>query len=85
VVGRTLPLRRERRELVGGLLVRARGEHPWPPVLLGGRFGLPGGEPVEHTPVEPAVVMEIETYTCFEVGPDRHPVKLHPPPLDAAP
>jgi len=30
-------------------------------VLPAGRFGLPGGDPIEHTPVEPAVVVEIET------------------------
>jgi hypothetical protein len=45
-------------------------------VLPGGRFGLPGGEPVEYIPVEPAVVVEIETDSCFELGRYRHPVKF---------
>jgi ATP-dependent DNA ligase len=76
VVGRSLPLRREQREVVGQLLARPAGEHPWPTVLPGGRFGLPGGEPVEYIPVEPAVVVEIETDSCFELGRYRHPVKF---------
>jgi ATP-dependent DNA ligase len=76
VVGRSLPLRREQRELVGQLLSRPLGEHPWPPVLPAGRFGLVGGEAVEHTPVEPSVVVEIETDSCFELGRYRHPVKF---------
>jgi ATP-dependent DNA ligase len=76
VVGRSHPLRREQRELVARLLGRPRGEHPWPPVLPAGRFGLPGGEPVEYIPVEPAVVVEIETDSCFELGRYRHPVKF---------
>jgi ATP-dependent DNA ligase len=61
VVGRTLPLRREQRELVGRLLTQPQGEHPWPPVTPGGRSGLAGSDPVESVPVEPAVVVEIET------------------------
>jgi hypothetical protein len=76
VVGRSLPLRREQRELVGRLLTQPIGEHPWPVVLPGGRFGLPGSDPVDYVPVEPSVVVEIETATCFEVGCYRHPVKF---------
>jgi len=76
VVGRSLPLRREQRELLGRLLAQPRSEHPWPAVLPGGRFGLPGSDPVEYAPVEPSVVVEIETDTCFEVGRYRHPVKF---------
>jgi ATP-dependent DNA ligase len=89
VVGRSLPLRREQRELVGRLLAQPVGEQPWPPTLPGGRFGLPGSDPVEYAPVEPSVVVEIETDTCFEVGRYRHPVKFvrvrwEPNPADIA-
>jgi ATP-dependent DNA ligase len=33
-------------------------------------------KPIEYLPVEPTVVVEIETDSCFEVGRYRHPVKL---------
>jgi len=33
MVGRSHPLRREQRELVGQLLTRPHSEHPWPPLL----------------------------------------------------
>jgi len=76
VVGRTLPLRREARDAVGALLCGPRTAHPWPALLPAGLFGLRRGEPVEYVRVEPAVVVEIETDSCFERGRYRHPVKF---------
>jgi hypothetical protein len=63
VIGRTHPLPRAAREQVGALLRPPARPHPWPTTLPvpAGRFGLPGGDPVEHTAVEPALVVEIET------------------------
>jgi hypothetical protein len=53
---------------------RVSGTHTT--VLPGGRIGLPGSNPVEHTPVAPTLVVEIETDTAFEAGRCRHGVKF---------
>ncbi|GAA4557704.1 hypothetical protein [Pseudonocardia xishanensis] len=76
VVGRTVALQRHASMEVGGLLTRARGPHPWPTVLAGGRLGLPGLDDVEHTPVDPAVVVELDVDTAFEAGRWRHGARL---------
>jgi ATP-dependent DNA ligase len=76
VVGRTFPIRREASAAVAPMLAQPTGPHPWPTVLPGGRFGLPGSDPVEHTPVAPTLVVEIETDSAFEAGRYRHGVKF---------
>lgn len=54
----------------------AAGVHPWPTPLLASRFGLPGTtDPVEHTPVAPEVVVELEVDTAYEHGRFRHGAK----------
>jgi hypothetical protein len=68
VIGRTLPLRREARAELAPLLTQPAGPHPWPTVLPGSRFGLPGSDPVAHTPVAPSVVVEIEADRAHEAG-----------------
>jgi len=76
VIGRTFPLRSEASAGVAAVLTQPTGPHPWPTVLPGGRFGLPGSDPVEHTPVAPTLVVEIEVDTAFEAGRYRHGVKF---------
>jgi ATP-dependent DNA ligase len=76
VVGRTIPLQRTASAEIARLLTMPRGPHPWPTVLPGGRFGLPGQDPVAHTPVDPAVVVELDVDTSFEAGRWRHGAKL---------
>ena len=76
VIGRTFPLHREASATIAAMLTQPTGPHPWPTVLPGGRFGLPGSDPVEHTPVAPTLVVEIEADTAFEAGRYRHGVKF---------
>jgi ATP-dependent DNA ligase len=76
VIGRSFPLRSEASAAVAAALTQPTGPHPWPTVLPGGRFGLPGSDPVEHTPVAPTLVVEIEADTNFELGRYRHGVKF---------
>ena len=47
--------------------------HPWPTVIPGGRLGLSGKhDAVEHTPVAPTLVVELEVDGAFEHGRWRH-------------
>lgn len=64
----TLPARRE----LGGLLVPPQGVHPWPERIPASRFGQLGAEPVDYTPTEPAVVVEVDADVCFEQDRWRH-------------
>lgn len=73
VVGRTHPLPRAAAEEVGRCLRRPVGVHPWPIVIPGGRLGLAGKhDPVEHTPVAPTVVVELDVDGAIEYGRWRH-------------
>jgi ATP-dependent DNA ligase len=85
IIGRTFPLRREARAELALLLTEPTGPHPWPTVLPGGRIGLPGSDPVEHTPVAPTLVVEIEVDRVFEAGRYRHGVKFVRTRLDLLP
>jgi ATP-dependent DNA ligase len=76
VIGRTLPLRPDASAELAELLLEPTEAHPWPVVLPGGRLGLPGAEPVAHTPVAPTVVVEIEADRAYEAGRYRHPARL---------
>jgi hypothetical protein len=90
VIGRTFQLPREAHAELAALLTRPTSPHPWPTVLPGSRLGLPGSDPVEHRPVAPTVVVEIETDRAYEDHRYRHGAKflriraeLHP--LDLLP
>ena len=76
VVGRTFPLRREVRHELATMLAPPSGPHPWPTMLAGGRFGLPGSKAVAHTPVAPTVVVEVEADSCYEADRYRHGVRF---------
>ncbi|MCW2901979.1 MAG: dependent ligase [Streptosporangiaceae bacterium] len=85
VIGRTFPLPHDAQADIAAVLAEPTAPHPWPTVLPGSRFGLPGAEPVTHTPVAPTVVVEIEVDHAYEAGRYRHGVKylriraeLHP-------
>jgi hypothetical protein len=45
-------------------------------VLPGSRFGLPGSDPVEHSPVAPSLIVELEADTAYEMGRHRHSLKF---------
>jgi hypothetical protein len=76
VIGQTHPLPRAAREQIGAVLEPPAEPHPWPTTLPAGRFGLPGGDSVEHTPVKPALVVEIESDPSLELGRYRHGAKF---------
>jgi hypothetical protein len=73
------------------LLTEPAGPHPWPTLIPGGRLGQAGSEPVAHTPVDPAVVVEVEVDTAAgESGRFRHGARylriraeLHPTDLSS--
>jgi hypothetical protein len=57
VAGRTGPLPRDARPVIGALLRTADERHPWPSLLPPARFG--DAAAVEYTRVEPTVVVEL--------------------------
>jgi len=85
VIGRTFPLCREDGAELAALLSAPTGPHPWPTVLPGGRFGLPGSAALTHTPVAPTLVVEIEADRSWELGRYRHGVKFVRTRLDLSP
>jgi len=76
VIGRTHRLPRAASAEVAAMLTPPAGPHPWPTVIPGGRVGLPGSEPVHHTPVAPRIVVEIEVDSAYEAGRFRHGVRF---------
>ena len=64
----TLPARRE----LGALLVGPQRAHPWPERIPASRFGQFTAEPIDYTPTEPLVVVEVDADTCFEYERWRH-------------
>ncbi|GAA1194960.1 hypothetical protein GCM10009608_32990 [Pseudonocardia alaniniphila] len=64
VVGRTGTLPRDTRPALGALLRPAGQQHPWPAVLPPARFG--DAAPVEYTPVEPTLVVELAVDAAVE-------------------
>lgn len=76
IIGRTHRLRRAAADELGARLTPPRGVHPWPAVIPGGRLGLPGAtDDVPHTPVHPALVVEIDVDTAVDHGRARHGVR----------
>jgi ATP-dependent DNA ligase len=85
VVGRTsrlpVPLRAE----LAAVLEPPRRIHPWPVTIPSSRFGQLPAKPVEYTPVNPAVVVELDADVAFEFGRWRHPIALRRLRLDLVP
>jgi ATP-dependent DNA ligase len=72
VAGRTGPLTLPARWELGGLLVPPQRAHPWPQRISSSRFGQLPPQPVDYTPTEPLVVVEVDADTCFEQQRWRH-------------
>jgi hypothetical protein len=73
VAGRTGPLPQTARRELGALLVPPRARHPWPARISSSRFGQLPPEPVDYTPAEPRLVVEVDADICWEQGRWRHP------------
>jgi ATP-dependent DNA ligase len=73
VAGRTGPLPPAARRELGALLTAPRGRHPWPAQISSSRFGQLPPEPVDYTPTEPLLVVEVDADVCWEQGRWRHP------------
>src|SRR6476619_4461723 len=73
VAGRTGPLTLPARGELGALLAAPRRAHPWPERIPSLRFGQLPPEPVDYTPTEPLLVVEVDADVCFEQGRWRHP------------
>ncbi len=72
VAGRTTPLALPARRELGAVLAPPRGAHPWPDRIPSSRFGQLPPEPVDYTPAEPSIVVEVDADICFEHGRWRH-------------
>jgi ATP-dependent DNA ligase len=83
-VGRTHRIPPAARAELAGLLRPAGPDHPWPRPLPAAWSGQFDARPIEYAPVEPALVVEIETDAAFEHGRWRHAVTLLRPRLDLA-
>jgi ATP-dependent DNA ligase len=73
VAGRTGPLPDAARRELAELLVPPRSRHPWPPRISSSHFGQLPPEPVDYTPAEPRIVVEVDADVCWEQGRWRHP------------
>ena len=76
VAGRTSPLPPSASTAIARLLRPPQEGHPCPAQLPSGRFGPTPGELIDYTPVEPEVVVEVETDTAFEHGRWRHAARF---------
>jgi ATP-dependent DNA ligase len=76
VAGRTNRLPHGMRAEIGAVLEAPRHIHPWPTTISSSRFGQLPPQPVEYTPVDPAVVVELDADLAFEHGRWRHPTAL---------
>jgi ATP-dependent DNA ligase len=72
VAGRTGPLTLPARRELGTLLVPPQRTHPWPERIPSSRFGQLPPEPVDYTPKEPLLVVEVDADVCFEHERWRH-------------
>jgi hypothetical protein len=61
---------------LGALLQPPRRIHPWPTTIPSTRFGQLPPSPVEYTPVDAAVVVDLDADIAFEYGRWRHPTTL---------
>jgi ATP-dependent DNA ligase len=76
IAGRTGPLPAPIRTELGAVLQPPKRIHPWPVTIPSSRFGQLPAKPVEYTPVDPAVVVELDADVAFELGRWRHPTAL---------
>jgi hypothetical protein len=76
VAGRTSRLSAPLRAELGAVLELPTRIHPWPTTIPSTRFGQLPPQPVEYTPVNPAVVVELDADVAFEQGRWRHPTIL---------
>jgi hypothetical protein len=67
------------------LLAPPRGAHPWPERNSSTRFGQLPPEPIDYTPAEPLVVVEVNADTAFEEGRWRHATLFRRLRLDLTP
>jgi ATP-dependent DNA ligase len=72
VAGRTGPLTLPARRELGALLVPPQRVHPWPERISSSRFGQLPPQPVDYTPTEPLLVVEVDADICFEQQRWRH-------------
>jgi len=72
MAGRTGPLTLPARRELGAVLTASRGAHPWPEQIPSSRFGQLPPRPVDYTPAEPDVVVEVDADVCFEQDRWRH-------------
>ena len=85
VAGRTSRLSVRLRAELGAVLEPPKRIHPWPTTIPSTRFGQLPPQPVDYTPVDPAVVVELDADVAFEHGRWRHPTALRRLRLDLAP
>jgi len=55
------------------MLTATQGVHPWPEQIPSSRFGQLPSQPVDYTPAEPDIVVEVEADVWFEQ--DRVPAR----------
>ena len=72
VAGRTGPLTLPARRELGGLLVPPQRVHPWPQRISSSRFGRLPPQPLDYTPTEPLLVVEVDADICFDQQRWRH-------------
>jgi ATP-dependent DNA ligase len=72
IAGRTGPLPPAVRHELGALLKPPRCTHPWPQQIPSSRFGQVPAQPVDHTPTEPLLVVEVDADVCWEQNRWRH-------------
>ncbi len=75
VAGRTTALSGAAPRELEQVLSLARGQHPWPKVILSSRFGQRPSKPVNYVQVLPSLV-ELEVDTSYEQDRWRHPVRF---------
>jgi ATP-dependent DNA ligase len=85
VAGRTGPLTLPARRELWAVLTASRGAHPWPEQFPSSRFGQLLPLPVDYTPAEPEVVVEVDADVCVEQDQWRHATVFRRLRLDLSP
>jgi hypothetical protein len=85
VAGRTSRIPGPLRTEVGAVLQPPTRIHSWPTTIPSSRFGQLPPKPVEYTPVDPSVVVELDADVAFERGRWRHPIALRRIRMDLTP
>jgi hypothetical protein len=84
VAGRTSRLPVQLQAELAAVLQPPTRIHPWPVTIPSTRFGQIPAKPVDYTPVNPAVVVELDADVAFEFGRWRHPIAVRRLRLDLA-